>query len=137
MHTSDTFLTGEEHKDGYRTINLEIDLYYKISDIAKKRDTSLRKYVNDVIADVVQRDEFVSRIWPFLKIVALDERSIFIKDQKSNHVAEVVILKNEKKEDNQYEFKMQCVPDKSVTCVHVAYALGFLASNDLGRLLHK
>ncbi len=133
MHTGDTLLTGE-NKDGYRTVNVEIDLYYKISDIAKKRDISLRKYVNDVIADVVQRDEFVSLIWPYLKIVALDERSMFIKDQKSNHVAEVVILKNE--EDNQYNFRMQCLQDESDTCVHVAYALGFLASNDLGRLLH-
>lgn len=135
MYTSDTLLNQGESKEGYRTVNLEIDLYYKISDIAKKRDTSLRKYVNDVIADVIQRDEFVSLIWPYLKIVALDERSMFIKDQKTNHVDEVVILKNE--EDNQYKFRMQCIADESDTCVHVAYALGFLASNDLGRLLHK
>jgi predicted DNA-binding ribbon-helix-helix protein len=133
MPTSDVVLTHEEHKEGYRTVNLEIDLYYKISEIAKKRDISLRKYVNDVIADVIQRDEFVSRIWPFLKIVALDERSMFIKDQKTNHVAEVVIRTQE---NNQDKFIMQCLPDESDTCVHVAYALGFLASNDLGRLLH-
>jgi predicted DNA-binding ribbon-helix-helix protein len=134
MYPNDvTSMSKERNNVIYRTINIEDGLYEKVAEIAKRRSTNLRKYVNDIMSDVIQREDFTSRILPFLKIVALDERSLFIKDQKSNHVNEVII-RNEK--DNQDKFVMQCLEEQSDNCVHVAYALGFLASNDLGRLLH-
>lgn len=120
----------------YKTIHIESDLYSKIGEIAKKHDTNLRRYLNDTISDIIQREELMIRISPFLEIVATQEKSMFIKDQKDKgKVFEIVISKED--DDNDNKLKVQCLQEESDSCVHVAYALGFLSSNVLGRLLYQ
>ena len=116
----------------YKTIHIESDLYFKMSELAKKRNTNLRKYLNDIIGDVIERQELTERISPFLEIIAVEEKSIVIRDLRDKSKISEVVFSYE----DEGKSKVRCLQDESDNCVHVAFAIGFLASNDLGRLFH-
>lgn len=122
--------TKREQKENYRTVNLEINLYMKLAEIAKNKNTNLRKYVNDIVSYMVEREEMLLRMEPFLHIISAQDNSLFIKDSKIDKVAEVVLSVDQ--ETGKYSLHCR-LDDNSTDCVHVAFAR---ASNELGQL-HK
>jgi len=130
MYSNGVVLQSLKHTDNvtYKTIHIEKELYSKTAELAKKSNTNLRKYVNDMISYMVEREEILNRMEPFLHIISAQESSIFIKDAKADKVAEVVL--NVDKQSGKVS--LHCRLDEGVTdCIHVAYAS---ASNELGRL---
>jgi hypothetical protein len=109
-----------------RTILLDLAVYEKAANIAQSHDMPLRKFVNEYLVNAFRREELVNRFRPSFRIVHTEGNSVFIKDDTTNKVIEVVLLT----EQND-KVSIECIEDKSSDCVHVSYTL---MSNEVGRL---
>jgi len=89
------------------------------------RGISFRKYANEKLEMMVEKERFMRKYMPKLAKLAFDEGILFIKDKEDNDgIAKVGLSK---------EGLVHCTLCKSDTCVHVMYAL---AMDELGRLEH-
>ena len=78
-------------------------------------------YTNELLMMSIERDEFISKYFPFIEKIALDGNRIVLKDNKLNQYCEVT-----KKEQ-----KIYCDLDESFDCIHIQFALSLL---EIGKL---
>jgi hypothetical protein len=73
---------------------------------------SFSRYIDGIIMEKIEADEYLSRMAPFMQKVGLQDNSIMIKDYKLNRIAEVQIQGRE----------LLCLLCNKSNCVHVGYS---------------
>jgi len=102
-------------------VDIRREIYDKISNIAKEKDTSIRKYVNELLLLNLERDEFLKSYAPFLSKVGVEGNRLTIRDEKTKSYHDVYL----------HDSKLICESDGSDSCIHVRFAL---ALPELGML---
>ena len=98
-------------------------VYESLKDEADMQNTSFRKYANDLLEMIAQKNTFMRRYMPKLSLLAFDDGIMFIKDREDGaEIAKVGLSK---------EGLVHCTMCDLDTCVHVMYAL---AMPQLGRM---
>ncbi len=99
---------------GIVTVDIEKHLYEKIATESNKENLSIRKFVNQIIEEKFEKDQFLNNISPKLSLIEFTEESILIRDEtaKKSRFAEIII-KNE---------KLWCSLDEKENCSHVRFA---------------
>ena len=99
------------------TVDIERTIHQQLLSIAKTRDLSLRKLVNEILLSNIEKDQFIKSIAPKFSLIEFTEDSILIRDKyaKKTRFAEITI-KNE---------KMWCSLDEDSVCGHIHFALMF------------
>jgi len=69
-------------------------------------------YVNDLLTEVLDKDDMIRRMAPHLSLSAVSPSVLFIKDQRGGKTAEVYL----------HDQQLYCEVDKSKTCEHVHFA---------------
>lgn len=108
--------------DVYRTV------YNKVSKKASARDTSIRKFVNDILKAVLNKYEYLDEAFPDLQLDVIGKNSLYIKDysnKREDLTAEVKVLDS---------FKLWCSLCKADTCKHVQFS-GIIP--DIGHVMHS
>jgi len=104
---------------------IDEDVYESIKKEADIQGMSFRKYANEQLEMIVEKERFMRKYMPKISKLAFDEGILFIKDKEDNtEVARIGLSK---------EGLVHCTLCKSETCVHVMYAL---AMPEIGRLEH-
>ena len=91
-----------------------------------KTDRKLIGFVNDLLSDVLDKDEFLKHFAPYLSIIDIVDNILYIKDSKIKHSIEIY-LKNG---------SLYCDYDKNFSCrhIHYAFAIPEIARLDLKRM---
>lgn len=84
------------------------DLHRKPS----KTDPKLIGYVNDLLSDVLDKDEFLKMYAPYLSVIDIIDNVIYLRDAKLKHSVEIYL------KDQQ----LYCEYDKALDCKHIHYA---------------
>jgi hypothetical protein len=99
---------------------LKDDLADKIKDRLKKdhaedfKPPELSTYVQNILWEIIESDELIKRIGPYLEKLAIYEDTILIRDnrRKVDRTIEVKLKDNE----------LYCTYDESFECVHIGFA---------------
>jgi hypothetical protein len=104
--------------NGFSAITVKDELYKKLNEKIeaeyndKKVRPSLASYVSDILWYVIESDEILRRNGPFLGKLAVEPDRVFIKDNKRNEIAELVLKDGE----------LYCNLDEGFNCVHIGFA---------------
>ncbi|MEW6605441.1 MAG: hypothetical protein AB1351_12245 [Thermoproteota archaeon] len=79
-------------------------------------------YVNDILGDILEKDEFLQKYAPMLSLEGYSYNCLYIKDEKRHATAEIY------RHDNQ----IKCALDDSFECEHVHFALAIPEVAKLG-----
>ena len=77
-----------------------------------KTDPKLIGWVNDLLEDVIEKDEFLKLYAPFLTVIDIIDNIIYLRDAKLKRSVEVY-LKHQ---------QLYCEYDKNFNCKHIHYA---------------
>lgn len=69
-------------------------------------------YVNELLAEVLDKDEMIRLMAPHLSLSAVSSTVLFIRDQHGSRTAEVYV----------HDQQLYCDLDKSKSCEHVRFA---------------
>jgi hypothetical protein len=106
---------------GFTAITIKDELYKKLSEKLeneyndKKVRPSLASYISGILWHIIERDEIL-RCYGFLEKLAVEQDRVFIKDNKRNEIAELVLK----------DGKLYCKLDKGFNCVHIGFAWSIL-----------
>jgi hypothetical protein len=70
-------------------------------------------FVNDLLHDVIEKDEFLKHYAPFLSEEGCTKNTLYIKDFKENKTAEIHLNDD----------KLFCSLCKSLFCIHIQFAM--------------
>jgi hypothetical protein len=79
-------------------------------------------FVNDLLEDVLDKDEFLRVYAPYLSLEGYSYNCLYIKDAKRQVTAEIY----------RYDNKIKCTLDDSFDCEHVHFALAIPEVAKLG-----
>jgi len=107
-------------RKGYVSLILAEDLADKVRERIKEEYTRERKppelstYVQKLLWEIIESDEAIKRVGPYLEKVAIHEDTILIRDnrRKVDRIVEVKLRNNE----------LYCTHDESLECVHIGFA---------------
>jgi hypothetical protein len=95
-------------EDLAKKINEKIESEYK----EKHKKPQLSTYVQDLLWEVIESEEILRKYGPFLEKFAVEPDKIFIKDNRLDRIAELVLKDGE----------LYCRLDESLNCVHIGFA---------------
>ena len=95
-------------------VDIKREVYNKISKIAESKETSIRKYVNEVLLLNLEKYEFLKIYAPYLSKVGIEGNRLTIRDEKAKQKNYDVYL---------HDSKLVCETDGSDSCIHVRFAL--------------
>jgi hypothetical protein len=96
--------------------------------LGKKSDEqgkSLRRYLNDLLDMVVEREDFLAQVFPKLKKIGFTDGYLYIKDDKITGVATIGL------DENNF---VHCQLCKKMDCVHVLYSMAMIEVTRLAPL---
>ncbi len=91
-------------KPNYSNLSVESKRYYKIRrsfDSNSETDLTFSGYVVDVVEKAVEREKFLKKAYPNLKIVRITKKEIVIEDTEKNEFVKVYQKGNEIVSSNQ------------------------------------
>ncbi|MEM3383873.1 MAG: hypothetical protein QXD42_06845 [Nitrososphaerales archaeon] len=103
---------------GFSAITIKEELYKKLNEKLnedykdKKVKPSLASYVSDILWNVIESEEILRKYGPFLEKFAIEPDKIFIKDNRLDRIAELVLRDGD----------LYCILDESFNCVHIGFA---------------
>ena len=103
---------------GYTAITIREELYnllkkkYEEDFKGKKVKVSLTSFINDLLWEVIERDEVLKNYSPYLEEVAVEGDRVIIKDNRIDRIAELVLKDKE----------LYCLLDDRKDCVHIGFA---------------
>ena len=92
---------------------LRHDTYKKLSYKAESQNTSLRKFVNDILEMYLEKEEFLSQYVPKIKKIAFEDGVLYLRDSEVGKTATIRYL----------DGYIQCDVCDSKECIHVLYAM--------------
>jgi hypothetical protein len=106
-----------------------VDLIPKLRakwEVTKTRDPKTNQefggFVNDLLEDVLDKDEFLQVYAPYLSLEGYSYNCLYIKDEKRHATAEIF----------RYNNKIKCTLCNSFDCEHVHFALAIPEVAKLG-----
>ncbi|HJW20514.1 MAG TPA: hypothetical protein VJ571_08175 [Candidatus Nitrosotalea sp.] len=105
------------------TVAIKDDVYEKAKNKAAEKGLTLVDYVNEIILQNVEKDEFLKNYAPYIEKISTGD-TIILRDNKIKTIVEVYLK----------EGKMHCSNDEGRDCIHVHFALGL---PEVGRLKKK
>jgi hypothetical protein len=136
MHMHDKSITQNTTtkvtKSGPATVDLDRDLYERLSSLAEARHSTIKHFINEYLLLNIERDELLNDYAPFLSFDNVGKNAIYIHDARPDfhQIPVMVIIRNiEGSSDKRVE--LECTTDKSKDCIHVQYCLGL---PELGKL---
>jgi hypothetical protein len=112
-----------------RTLTLRVDLIPRLRakwEVTKTRDPKTNQefggFVNDLLNDILDKDEFLQRYAPMLSLEGYSYNCLYIKDARRRVTAEIY----------RHDNKIKCTLDNSFDCEHVHFALAIPEVAKLG-----
>ncbi len=105
-------------RKGWVSVVLKEDLAKKISDRLeseykeKHKRPQLSTYVQDLLWSIIESEEILRKYGPFLEKFAIEPDKIFIKDNRIDKIAELILRDGE----------LYCNIDEGFNCVHIGFA---------------
>lgn len=94
-------------------VKIESTIYERAKKKAADKGVTLQNYVNETLLLNIEKDDFLKDYAPHLYLAAKDDMSLFIRDEKKNRTAEIVIKDKE----------LICYLCEQNDCEHVHFAL--------------
>ena len=114
MNASDTGSNVEKIIPRKPTIDiLKQDTYQKLSERAESQNTSLRKFVNDILEMYLEKEEFLTEYIQKIKKIAFEGGILYLRDSEINKTTTITHL----------DGYIQCDVCNSKECIHVLYAM--------------
>lgn len=100
-------------RGGRRVVTVDIiqENYTKIKAKATAKKLKVRQYVNDILSDYLEKEEFVHRIAPFLSIDSYEDNRITVKDVNAKVLVDVYYK----------DGKLWCEKDETTDCKHTQF----------------
>ena len=92
---------------------------------ADEQGKSLRRYLNDLVDMVVERDDFLKDVFPELKKIGFTDGHLYIKDDKIPGVATIGL--------DEKNF-VHCQLCKKTDCIHALYSMAMIEVTRLAPL---
>jgi hypothetical protein len=106
---------GETWKGRAPTIDIiRPEIYKSLTNEAEEKNTSLRKYANEIFESHLDKSKFLSTYMPKFKMIAFEDNIMFIRDKKVNQTAEI----------SYKDGLIYCNLCKKTLCFHVMYSMG-------------
>lgn len=101
-------------RGGKEVVTVEIfkETYDTMKSTAEKMRWNTKEYINTVLAEALERDEFLQTYAPYLSKVGYQDNILFIRDAKKNKTAEVYLK----------DRALYCGLCESKDCMHIHYA---------------
>jgi hypothetical protein len=115
------------------SIKLDSKIYNRLKILAKKKDTTIKKTITQMVENYIGKEELFQRYSPLLHIITKTNSSLFLKDEKEGKIVEV-FLKYKESRSNDNTITIYCDNCKSDYCVHTSFVMG---SSDIGELKLK
>lgn len=96
---------------GFRTLTVSAAIYRKVKSKAQQEKKSVAAYATQVLANVLEADERLSRYAPLIEVVGFQGNSIILKDRRLDRIVEVYLHQKE----------LSCFHDSSKDCIHVSF----------------
>jgi len=98
-----------------KTIDVENQLYEKITKRAKEKNLSIHKFTNEILHQILTKDEFAKRVAPGLRLLEFESDSILVRDDlaKKTRLATISIRNG----------KLWCDLDEKNDCNHIHFVL--------------
>ena len=77
-----------------------------------KTDKTLIGYTNDLLSDVLDKDDFLKMYAPYISVIEVVDNVLYLKDSKLDRTVEIYCKDN----------KLYCNTDKKFDCKHIHYA---------------
>ena len=102
-------------RGGKQVITVEIfkDTYNIMKANAEKKHWNTKDYINTVLMESIERNEFLQSYAPSLSMIGYQENILFVRDAKKGKTAEIYLR----------ERALYCNICDSKDCIHIHYAL--------------
>jgi len=103
---------------GKQPVNLTIQLVDRLKEyqrVHKYQTENFTKFVNDLLTDVIEKDDMLKKIAPSLSIIGYDQDVLYLKDSKASNgrFAEIRLKSG----------RLYCNLDQDEEyCIHIRYA---------------
>jgi hypothetical protein len=114
----------DERDRGLMTVKLSREVYERYKERAIHDRYAIGEYLNQLLRDWLDKEEFISRFAAHLSTEDFDENLIILKDMKERKIIEVYLKDSE----------LQCEFHKSTNCIHTKFAW---SRPELGRITRK
>jgi len=78
----------------------------------EKNITSFSSYVSNILMDMVERSEILSRYAPFMSEIGITDNRIILDDKKTGSIVEIILMNKE----------LFCRDCQRNDCIHVGFA---------------
>lgn len=133
-HNSQNFITVNYRNfldlpyKGHRSITVREIIYEKAFKKSQElKAKSLSTFIEDLILMNIEREEFLKRFAPGLSKVGFQNNAIYIKDHKTNRIAEIYLT----------DHHLWCSVDEASDCIHVHFALALPEIVMLKKVNHR
>lgn len=97
------------------TVDIERDLHNVLSSKAKAKNTSLRKFVNNMLYMEIEKNDFLKKVAPRLSMIEMTEKDILLRDETATKTRFVqIIIRNE---------MLWCDLDEINDCRHIHFVM--------------
>ena len=120
-------------KRGVISVEIEKELYLRITNSPETEHMSIRKWVNKLIEDKFKKDDFLKTIHPGLTFLSCSEDLIMLREQwyvtKVRAKSKTLVISSTSRSESVLiviviqKGKLWCDYDKSFSCKHIGYSL--------------
>ena len=90
------------------------EVHEALKERAKKKDISVRQYVNELLSNINEANKTFQKMFPHLEIVKIKENASFVDDTKKDDVAKV----------SMHDGKLSCsICEENLVCDHITLTL--------------
>ena len=104
---------------------IKSETYEWLGKKADEQGKSLRRFLNDLLDMVVEREEFLAQVFPDLKKIGFTDGHLYIKDDKRSEVATIGL------DEKGFVFCQLC---KKIDCPHTLYSMAMIEVTRLAPL---
>src|SRR5690242_7032195 len=105
---------------GAQNITIRAEVFAKLKQklVEKQQRNALDEnkkigsFVNDLLVDVLEKDEFLSVMMPYYSPIGIHDNVLFIRDEKNKKVAEIYLK----------DHMLYCDLDQTQDCEHIHFA---------------
>jgi hypothetical protein len=122
---------------GAQNITIRAEVFAKLKQklVEKQQRNALDEnkkigsFVNDLLVDVLEKDEFLSVMMPYYSPIGIHDNVLFIRDEKNKKVAEIYLK----------DHMLYCDLDQTQDCehIHFAYAIPEVAKLNISSKSEK
>lgn len=105
---------------GAQNVTIRAEVFAKIKQKFQEKqqrnaldeNKKIGSFVNDLLVDVLEKDEFLSIMMPYYSPIGIHDNILFIRDERNKKVAEIYLK----------DHLLYCDLDKTQDCEHIHFA---------------